>query len=444
MLRETDATFTIVDRRHAPGGHWNDAYPFVRLHQPSAYYGVSSRPLGGTQKDVMGFNAGYYELATGTEVTQYFHALMRDVFLPSGRVAYHPMSEYTAAGEIVHLLSGARQRVEIKKKQVDGSVFQTQIPLSHQRKFAVADGVTCIPPNDLPRLAPGHSSFAVLGAGKTAIDSASFLLANGAAPESITWVLPRDPWLVNRASLQPGIEFFEQTIGGLATQYEIFATAQTVEELCERHEAARLWLRLDPSVWPTMFHGAMVTELELEHLRRIANLVRLGHVQRLEAGRIVLARGTAKVEPGTLFIDCTASALGASLSDHRPVFQPGRITLQMVRLFQPTFSAAVIAHIEASVSDEAEKAALTQITSMTDTVQDWLKVQVASMANQYQWSLRPELRAWMAGCRLDALTDVMLQVPREDTEKRATIGRFRACAGAAAENLLRLSKSAPQ
>ena len=36
MLRETDATFTIVDRRHAPGGHWNDAYPFLRLHQPSA------------------------------------------------------------------------------------------------------------------------------------------------------------------------------------------------------------------------------------------------------------------------------------------------------------------------------------------------------------------------------------------------------------------------
>ena len=30
----------VVDRRAKPGGHWNDAYDFVRLHQPSLYYGV--------------------------------------------------------------------------------------------------------------------------------------------------------------------------------------------------------------------------------------------------------------------------------------------------------------------------------------------------------------------------------------------------------------------
>ncbi len=27
LLTHTDATVTIVDRRHAPGGHWIDAYP---------------------------------------------------------------------------------------------------------------------------------------------------------------------------------------------------------------------------------------------------------------------------------------------------------------------------------------------------------------------------------------------------------------------------------
>ncbi|MEW1821579.1 NAD(P)-binding protein [Arthrobacter sp. NPDC080031] len=40
LLHETDHTMVTVDRHHAPGGHWNDAYPFVRLHQPSATYGV--------------------------------------------------------------------------------------------------------------------------------------------------------------------------------------------------------------------------------------------------------------------------------------------------------------------------------------------------------------------------------------------------------------------
>ena len=52
LLSETQATIALVDRRHRPGGgHWNDAYPYVRLHQPSAYYGVNSWPLGSGEKD---------------------------------------------------------------------------------------------------------------------------------------------------------------------------------------------------------------------------------------------------------------------------------------------------------------------------------------------------------------------------------------------------------
>ena len=35
----------IVDKHEAPGGHWNDAYDFVRLHQPSVAYGVPSKQV---------------------------------------------------------------------------------------------------------------------------------------------------------------------------------------------------------------------------------------------------------------------------------------------------------------------------------------------------------------------------------------------------------------
>ena len=41
-----DVEVLLIDRRHRPGGHWHDAYPFVRLHQPSATYGVASHRLG--------------------------------------------------------------------------------------------------------------------------------------------------------------------------------------------------------------------------------------------------------------------------------------------------------------------------------------------------------------------------------------------------------------
>ena len=68
LIAESDATVVVVDRNDQPGGHWTAAYPFVRLHQPSAYYGVNSRGLGSDTIDQHGLNAGYYELASGAEV----------------------------------------------------------------------------------------------------------------------------------------------------------------------------------------------------------------------------------------------------------------------------------------------------------------------------------------------------------------------------------------
>ena len=56
LLAETDANVIMVDMHHKPGGHWNKAYPFVTLHQPSQYYGVSSKELSKGKKDEIGLN----------------------------------------------------------------------------------------------------------------------------------------------------------------------------------------------------------------------------------------------------------------------------------------------------------------------------------------------------------------------------------------------------
>src|SRR4051794_20839326 len=78
LLSTSDATVVMVDRRHRPGGHWLDAYPFVRLHQPSANYGVASRSLGRDRIDDAGVNAGFYERATAQEVCDYYTRVMDD------------------------------------------------------------------------------------------------------------------------------------------------------------------------------------------------------------------------------------------------------------------------------------------------------------------------------------------------------------------------------
>ena len=46
LIDHADVHVTLVDRRHAAGGHWQDAYPFVQLHQASLFYGVASTVLG--------------------------------------------------------------------------------------------------------------------------------------------------------------------------------------------------------------------------------------------------------------------------------------------------------------------------------------------------------------------------------------------------------------
>ena len=112
LVTETDATIAIVDRRDRPGGHWNDAYPFVRLHQPSLNYGLNSRELGVGAKDTEGLNAGFYELASGHEVVSHFDLAMHRDFLPSGRVRFFPMCEVDDDRTITSLLSGEQHRAK--------------------------------------------------------------------------------------------------------------------------------------------------------------------------------------------------------------------------------------------------------------------------------------------------------------------------------------------
>ena len=98
LLDQSDAHVTIVDRHGKPGGHWNDAYPFVTLHQPSAFYGVNSLELGSGRKDTHGLNQGLYELASGPEVCACYDRLMRQRLLPSGRVSYQRMCNHLGDG----------------------------------------------------------------------------------------------------------------------------------------------------------------------------------------------------------------------------------------------------------------------------------------------------------------------------------------------------------
>jgi hypothetical protein len=223
LLTETNANIVIVDRHHLPGGHWNDAYSFVRLHAPSAFYGVGSRRLGSNRIDVSGLNRGYYELASGAEIVSYFDKLMQRRFLPSGRVQYFPMCEHLGDGRFVSRLSGTIQQVAFSKRLVNATFLDIQVPSTHTPSFQVAEGVKFVTPNLLPIFAPRHQRYVILGGGKTAMDVGIWLLQMGARPESIRWIVPQDLWLQNRDTTQPGDAFFERAVGGMAHKLEAAA-----------------------------------------------------------------------------------------------------------------------------------------------------------------------------------------------------------------------------
>jgi hypothetical protein len=303
ILRRSRAHITIVDKRHAPGGHWNEVYPFVKLHQPSAFYGVESTTLGNTRIDNSGPNKGFSSLATGPEITAYCHAVMNDRLLPGGRVTYLPMTEHLGGGAVRGLLSGKVTNITIRKKLVDASYYTNSIPLTHRREFQTAPTVTCVPPNDLPRLASEFEHFTILGGGKTGIDTCIWLIESGVSPERIRWIIPRDQWFVNRAKVQPADSRFFDVFGGFADSRDDIAAAASPDDLAKRHEQSGVWLRLSQEVWPVMFHAAHISQAEIDALNQIEDVVRLGRVSHISGNRLTLANGKwfCALNPATSF-----------------------------------------------------------------------------------------------------------------------------------------------
>ena len=105
LIDHADVHVTLVDRRHAPAGHWHDAYPFVQLHQASLFYGVASTVLGTGAVQEQGPEAGLHERAGVAEICAYYDDILHRRFLPSGKVTFLAASDHRSDGTD-HVVSG--------------------------------------------------------------------------------------------------------------------------------------------------------------------------------------------------------------------------------------------------------------------------------------------------------------------------------------------------
>jgi hypothetical protein len=122
------------------------------------------------------------------------------------------------------------------------------------------------------------------------------------------------------------------------------------------------------------------------------------------------------------------------------VFDGDRLTLQMIRIPQPTFSAACIAFIEATMREASddEKNRFAVPIKLPDAVEDFPQATITEQTNRHHAARHPALRAWLTTSRLDGYARLIAAVDPADTARGALLARLRAASKAAMANLPKL------
>jgi hypothetical protein len=204
--------------------------------------------------------------------------------------------------------------------------------------------------------------------------------------------------MLDRAHAQP-LDLVTNIMEDQARQLEAAVEADDVDDLVRRLEASEHLIRLDPAIEPTMFRCATVSAAELDALRTIDNVVRMGLVKHVGPDEIVLEEGAIPTTRDDVHVDCTAA--GLLVTPARPIFEPDCITLQQVRICQPTFNAALIGYVEAT-RDEADKNRLCPPNPYPSTTADWVPATLVTQRALSTWLGDGDLMAWLEQSRLNA------------------------------------------
>ncbi len=429
---DPDCHVTIIDKHARPGGHWNDAYSFVALHQPSATYGVNSMEMCPDRVDNSGHNKGMYPLAKHADILSYYSKLMTERLVPTGRVSYLPLTEYRGGEDAQHtarsILSSDEHSIKVRRKLVDGTWFQTSVPSTHKPPFEIAQGTRFCAPGDLPQLwldaenLPQH--YTIIGGGKTAMDTGVWLLEAGVAPNKIDWVRPRDSWMFNRKLLQPAKHHIEDLIQFQIDLVECANGSKSGDEMFAKLGERGTMLRFDPDVTPKMFHFAVISEGEVDLLRQITNIHRNKRVSALEPAAMVFGDERVEMPAGTLFIDCTASAVPFDVRDGtKPFFQGDTITLQLAQAPFVPYSAALAAFVEVNFETDQEKNNLLPPAPLTDSTETYPYAVMANLMSTAILSGNEKTNAFNARSRLHPTGPAVAEMMKAGDPRLAALSK---------------------
>jgi hypothetical protein len=195
--------------------------------------------------------------------------------------------------------------------------------------------------------------------------------------------------MLNRALIQPDPAIY---LGMVADMMTAAATAPSLDELFLRLEELDIMQRIDRSVTPTMAKAPTLGRWELDQLRTIDHVVRLGHIQTVRRGRIDLTEGSVAIADEAVVVDCAAD--GLKRPPRVPIWGPDAITPQPVRAGFPCFGAALAGYVEATRDDDAEKNRLCPPSSFGNTLTDWAEMNVIGFRNAAAFGSEPDIKDW--------------------------------------------------
>jgi hypothetical protein len=337
-------------------------------------------------------------------------------------VSFYPNCDYVGDGRFVSRLSGKSYDVRVRRRVVDARYLSPEIPARTPAPFGIGDGVHVVAVNDLVKVGGAPSQYVIVGSGKTATDACIWLLDNGVDPGAICWVRPRDPWMLNRAVVQPDPAVF---IGMAADTMAAAVEAASPGDLFCRLEDAGVMLRIDRSVTPTMAKTPTLAQWELDRLRTIDQVVRLGHIKHVEPTRLVFGDGEAAIAKDAVVVHCAAS--GLQYPPLVPIWAQETITLQPIRSGFPCFGAALAGYVEATIDGDDEKNRLCPPSPLPNTPADWARMQVLGGQAAMSFASHPDIKTWADRVSLNPA-----RIPpdlADSPELTAALDRFRSHVG---------------
>jgi hypothetical protein len=206
--------------------------------------------------------------------------------------------------------------------------------------------------------------------------------------------------MLNRAFFQPG-DGIVPTFAGIVSELEAVVECESIEQVFDQLERRDIVARLDPGVEASMLKGATVSLGELDQLRRVTGVVRLGHVTRIDSERIILEEGSVPTSPGQLHVHCAAP--GLSDNPPQPIFTDDTILLQPITRVSLSLSAGLLGVVEASGRPTAEKNRLCPPNMWFDTPFDWMRHLLTGMRTELGWQEAPDVQAWLESSRLNLM-----------------------------------------